>query len=150
MSTQAELSEALGSILKDPALKGRLSKEQRSTIKAAKDFVFTNGVPASQPKSEPPKAQAGDAKMGKNTLSLKWGTLKSWHFDSKKGKKLLKEYESIGASMSAAMQNDTQRQKEIVCELIDLCDEDSIYLHWYGRSASKEEAKQYVMNYKQP
>lgn len=84
----------------------------------------------------------------KNTLTLKWGTLKRWHFDSEKGHALLKEYDEIGSSSSAMMQKDTPRQKEIICELIDECDGETIYLDWDGKDVSKQEAKDYVMNYK--
>lgn len=86
-------------------------------------------------------------KEPKNVLSLKWGGLKSWHFEKPEALKLLEEHEFIGMSASAAMQHNTPRQKEIICALIDLCDEDSIYLHWHGKYVNKEEAKQYVMNY---
>ena len=83
-----------------------------------------------------------------NYLTLKWGTLKSCDFtNSEKGKELLKEYREIGSSFSAMAQNDTPRQKEIICELIDLCDGDTIYLDWDGEDVSKEKAKEYVMNY---
>ena len=83
-----------------------------------------------------------------NYLTLKWGTLKSWDFsNSKKGKKFLKEYYEIGSSVSAMAQKDTQRQKEIICELIDLCDSDTIYLDWDGKDVNKDEAKKYVLNY---
>ena len=83
-----------------------------------------------------------------NYLTLKWGTLKSWNFtNSEKVKELLKEYCEIGSSISAMVQNDTPRQKEIICELIDLCDGDTIYLEWDGEDVSKEKAKEYVMNY---
>jgi hypothetical protein len=83
-----------------------------------------------------------------NYLTLKWGTLKSWDFTgSEKGKKLLKEYNKIGSSISAMAQKDTQRQKEIICELIDLCDGDTIYLDWDGEDVTKEKAKEYVLNY---
>lgn len=82
-----------------------------------------------------------------NYLTLKWGTLKSWRFDSEKGKELLKEYVELGSSFSAMAQNDTPRQKEIICELIDLSDGDTIYLDWGGKDVSKEEAKKYVMEY---
>lgn len=83
-----------------------------------------------------------------NYLTLKWGTLKSWDFtNSEKGKVLLKEYREISSSFSAMAQNDTQRQKEIICELIDLCDGDTIYLDFDGEYVSKEKAKEYVMNY---
>jgi hypothetical protein len=82
-----------------------------------------------------------------NQLSLKWGTLKSWDFsESEKGKELLKEYVEIGSSMSAMMQKDTPRQKEIIYELIDLC-ESEILLEWDNIYVSKEEAKEYVKNY---
>lgn len=83
-----------------------------------------------------------------NYLTLKWGTLKSWDFTgSEKGKALLKEYNEIGSSFSAMAQKDTQRQKEIICELIDLCDGDTIYLDWDGDDVTKDKAKEYVLNY---
>jgi hypothetical protein len=82
-----------------------------------------------------------------NYLTLKWGTLKSWCFEnSEKGQELLKEYHEIGSCWSAMSQKDTPRQKEIICELIDLCDGDTIYLEWDGKDVSKAEAKEYVMN----
>jgi len=84
----------------------------------------------------------------KNYLTLKWGTLKSWHFDSEKGKSLCKEYVEIGSSYSAMAQKDTPRQTEIICELIDECDGDTIFLEWDGNDVSKQEAKEYVMNYR--
>jgi len=84
----------------------------------------------------------------KNYLTLKWGTLKSWNFThSEKGQTLLKEYNEIDSSFSAMAQRDTPRQKEIICELIDLCDGDTIYLDWDGEYVSKEKAKAYVMDY---
>lgn len=83
-----------------------------------------------------------------NYITLKFGTLKSWDFTgSEKGAKLLSEYDSIGSSLSLILQKDTRRQKEIICELIDLCDEESIFLDWDGEGTSKEKAKQYVMSY---
>jgi hypothetical protein len=82
------------------------------------------------------------------TLSLKWGTLKNWNFKgNKKGKELLKEYCEIGSSISAMDQRDTPRQKEIICELIDLCTAKTIYLDWDGKRVPKEEAKKYVLEY---
>ena len=84
----------------------------------------------------------------KNYLTLKWGTLKSWDFThSEKGQELLREYAQIGSYFSAMTQRDTPRQKEIICELIDLCDGDTIYLDWDGKDVSKQEAKDYVLNY---
>lgn len=85
----------------------------------------------------------------KNTLTLKWGTLKSWHFESDKGKALLSEYMEIGSCYSAMAQKDTPRQKQIICELIDECAGDTIYLDWDGKDVPKQEAKEYVLNYGQ-
>ena len=83
-----------------------------------------------------------------NYLTLKWGTLKSWDFtNSGKGQELLGEYTDIGMSFSAMNQDDTPRQKEIICELIDLCDGDKIYLEYDDKYVSKKEAKEYVKNY---
>jgi hypothetical protein len=80
-------------------------------------------------------------------LSLKWGTLKACHFHSNEAMKLLKEYSEIGSSLSAMSQHDTPRQKEIICELIDIGNFDTVYLDWDNRHVSKTEAKKYVMEY---
>lgn len=82
-------------------------------------------------------------------LTLKWGTLKAWNFKgSEQGMELLRRYNEIGSSISAACQHDTPEQKEIVCQLIDECDDPAgIYLDWSGKYVSKDEAKFYVMTY---
>lgn len=79
-------------------------------------------------------------------LTLKWGTLKEWELTSKRGKELQEEYDKIGSSFSAIHQKDTPRQKEIICEMIDLVPGE-IYLEWDGKYVTKEAAKTYVMNY---
>jgi len=81
-------------------------------------------------------------------LVLKWGTLKEWNFHSKKAKSLLKEYSKIGfASGGRMMQEDTPRQKEIICELIDEGNFDYVFNDWTSRKMNKERAKRYVLNY---
>jgi hypothetical protein len=81
-----------------------------------------------------------------DSLTLKWGTLKSWDIHSEKGKALLRRYHEIGSSLSAMAQKDTTEQKDIICQLIDCCAGD-IYLDWDGEYVSKEKAKEYVRNY---
>ena len=89
-----------------------------------------------------------ETKTTKSELTLKWGTLKSWKFSGNEpAVKLIKEYHEIGSSFGAMTQQDTPRQKEIICGLIDLCDGDTIYLEWNGKDVTKQEAKDYVMNY---
>lgn len=83
---------------------------------------------------------------GEGHILLKWGTLKSCDFKDEKSKELFKEYCSIGSSVSAMSQKDTERQKEIICELIDLC-EGVLQEDWNGKYLTKKEAKEYVMNY---
>lgn len=80
-------------------------------------------------------------------LTLKWGTLKSWHFHSEKGKKLLQEYGKLGMSMGAMSQKDTPRQKEIICELIDEGNFDYVWNDWNDKKMTKKQAKKYVMEY---
>lgn len=80
-------------------------------------------------------------------LSLKWGTLKSWRIHTDEQRDLLRRYYELGASMSAMLQRDTPEQKDIICRLIDLCGAPTIYLDWDDKDVSKEDAKQYVMNY---
>lgn len=83
----------------------------------------------------------------KDYLALKWGTLKSWEFHSKKGQLLLKKYFSLGASMGAMSQHDTPEQKEIICQLIDEGNFKKVFLDWDGKYISKEKAKKYVLEY---
>lgn len=81
-------------------------------------------------------------------LTLKWGTIKSWSFKGNdKAVSLLEEYFKIGSSTSAMCQQDTSRQKEIICELIDAGNFDTVYLDWSGDYLDKEKAKDYVLNY---
>lgn len=82
-----------------------------------------------------------------DSLSLKWGTLKSWDIHSETGRALLKRYFEIGASGGAMTQMDTPEQKDIICQLIDGCAGDTIYLDWDNEDVPKEEAKDYVKNY---
>lgn len=84
----------------------------------------------------------------KDYISLKWGTLKAWNIQSEKAKKVLRKYQSLGTSISAMTQNDTHEQKDLICELIDASNVDTIYLDWDGIDISKEEAKKYVRDYK--
>jgi len=85
--------------------------------------------------------------MEKYSLTIKWGTLKAWDFHSDKAISLLKEYAKLGSSMSAIAQHDNPRQKEILCELIDEGNFETVWLDWDGKEVSKEEAKLYVMGY---
>lgn len=94
-----------------------------------------------------PEAGAQVERVVSDYLTLKWGTLKAWNLTSQKGRELLEKYVSLGASMSAMAQNDTQEQKEIICQMIDECGAAEISLDWDGEYVSKDEAKKYVMNY---
>lgn len=82
----------------------------------------------------------------KESISLKWGTLKSWDLKTEASVAAAQKYADLGMSMSAMMQHDTPEQKEALCELIDILD-GTIYLDWDGKYVTKEEAKEYVLNY---
>lgn len=83
-------------------------------------------------------------------LALKWGSLKRWKIKSERGQELLQQYFSLGVCASAIMQKDTPEQKRLICEIIDECSADTVYLDWEGVEVSKEEAKHYVMQCGQP
>ncbi len=53
-------------------------------------------------------------------------------------------------SASAMCQHDTPEQKELICQIIDMCGAETIYLDWDGIEVSKDEAKKYVREYGQP
>lgn len=79
-----------------------------------------------------------------DSISLKWGTLKTWNIHGEKGRELLKKYHSLGSSASAMCQKDTPEQKELICQIIDECNAETIYLDWDDVDVSKEQAKKYV------
>lgn len=88
----------------------------------------------------------------KDHLTLKWGTLKSWDFQSKRAlskgaQELFAEYGRLGCSPGAATQHDTPEQKKIICKLIDAGNFTRVFLDWEGKYVSKTEAKKYVMSY---
>jgi len=80
-------------------------------------------------------------------ITLKWGTLKSWRLTNPALDPLIEEYnQEGGTNMSAMAQRDTLRQKEIICEMIDIIGK-PVPNNWTGEEMSVEEAKQYVMEY---
>lgn len=85
------------------------------------------------------------------SLTLKWGTLKSWNVETEASKAALQKYWDGGlVSASAIMQHNTPAQTEAVIELIDVIECDEICLDWTGEWVTKEKAKEYVRNYKRP
>jgi hypothetical protein len=86
--------------------------------------------------------------MSTDSLSLKWGTLKSWDLKSEPALAAAKAYFDAGKVMGSAMlQHDTPEQVEAICNLIDALDAETVFLEWDGADVSKEEAKAYVRGY---
>jgi hypothetical protein len=81
----------------------------------------------------------------KNSLTLKWGTVKGWSLHTDEARAAMDKWSSYGVSMSAMLQKDTPEQQQALLDLIDLMDE--IYLDWDGRYVTREQAKEYVLNY---
>ena len=80
------------------------------------------------------------------SLLLKWGTIKGWELTTEKSKGIVKRYIDSGVSYGAAQQRDTPEQKQMICELIDAIDGE-IENDWTGETMTKDEAKDYVLNY---
>jgi hypothetical protein len=80
-------------------------------------------------------------------LRLKWGSVKGWSDLSESSVELLKEYYKEGVPMSAMMDHPTEDRIEILCRLIDNID-GTIYNDWEGTEMTKDEAKDYVRNYR--
>lgn len=80
-------------------------------------------------------------------ITLKWGTLKAWRLTNPALDPLIEEYNKEGGSnISAMAQRDTPRQKEIICEMIEIIGK-PVYNDWSGEEMTIEEAKKYVMEY---
>lgn len=82
-------------------------------------------------------------------LLLKWGGIKGWSNMTDAQLAILQRWNDEGVSMSAAMQVNTDKHKAIICELIDTMEDGQIFNDWSGDSYTKEEAKKYVMEFKQ-
>lgn len=82
----------------------------------------------------------------KDYLLLKWKGLKWYDYSTnEEAKKLIKELYDIWISSSAITQKNTERQKEILCNLIDITDW-YIQNDWEWNYYTKEEAKEYILN----
>jgi len=87
--------------------------------------------------------------MGKQDyLLLKWGTIKGYSLkNSPETFELMKQYYDDGVCMSVAMQEDSDRQKELIIKMIDSFS-GTISNDWDGTVyTNKEDAKKYVLNY---
>ena len=81
----------------------------------------------------------------KNSLVLKWGTVKGWQIETEEAKAALQKWVDFGVSMSAMSHEDSPEQKQALLDAIDFMDE--IWLDWEGKKVSREEAKNYIRNY---
>lgn len=71
-----------------------------------------------------------------------------WDLKTPEQMELLEQYDNEGMSAGAATQNDSKKQKKILCELIDtITNPRGIFLDWDGVYVSKTKAKKYVMDY---
>lgn len=87
------------------------------------------------------------SETGNESLLLKWGTLKGWDLKTEKSKAAAQKYLDMGMSLGAMSQNDSPEQKQALCDLIDAIDGE-IQNDWSGEMMSKEQAKDYVLNYR--
>jgi hypothetical protein len=90
--------------------------------------------------------------MTEQYLLLKWGTLKGWNVkDNAKAMEALERYHADPTSMSAAMQHDTDAQRQALFDLIDAMPDDApIQSDWSGETFTRETAKQYIADYGKP
>jgi len=85
--------------------------------------------------------------MPQDSITLKWGTLKAWTIKTPEAKALLEKWANLGYSYGAMTQHDTPEQKELLCQMIDASNVETVYLDWDGKEVSKQEAKEYIHNY---
>jgi hypothetical protein len=82
------------------------------------------------------------------SLLLKWGTVKGWNGLSETSQEIMKRYFADGMVVSAMADRPDDGRKAILCELIDQLD-GQIQNDWSGEIMSKDEAKKYVLEYRQ-
>ena len=84
----------------------------------------------------------------RESLTLKWGVVKSWSLRQETTRALLQKYADLGWSGSGMTQPNTEEHRRVLCDLIDALNADTICLDWTGEDATKEAAKKYVMEYR--
>lgn len=80
-------------------------------------------------------------------IILKWGTLKGWGNLTDEQTDTLQRYADLGSSMSAMAQRDTDEQKRLLCEAINLFEDGQVFLDWDGIAVTKETGVKYIMEY---
>jgi hypothetical protein len=79
-------------------------------------------------------------------LCLKFGALKSWNIDPEgDAAPIMSEY--LDHFLDFRGQVSSPEQREMLCKLIDAVSTETIVGDWDGKLMSKDEAKEYVMNY---
>jgi len=87
--------------------------------------------------------------MERETLRLKWGSVKGWDNLSDSGAAALQKWADLGTSMSAATHPRTDEHKAALCDAIDVIAGNGgmIWNDWNGAEMSADDAKRYVMEY---
>lgn len=80
-----------------------------------------------------------------NSLTLKWGSAKAWRLETEEARAAMQKWIDFGHGGSAAMHHDSPEQQQALLEVIDHADE--IWLDWDDKKVTREEAKEYVLNY---
>jgi hypothetical protein len=83
-----------------------------------------------------------------NSVTLKWGSLKSWNLETDDAIAAVKKWGDYVVSLSAMCQRDTPEQKQALIDAMDFMDE--IWLDWEDKQVTREEAKEYIRNYGKP
>lgn len=84
----------------------------------------------------------------RDSLTLKWGTLKACDIKTESAWAAAQKYFDAGEQSAGAMtQHDAPEQKAALCDLIDAVNCETIDNDWTGEAMSKDAAKSYVMEY---
>lgn len=84
--------------------------------------------------------------MGKEQLTLKWGTVKGWDRMTDASVEIMERFFKDGEPFSAMADRPNEDRRRMLCELIDQLDGE-IWNDWDGVTMTKDDAKKYVMTY---
>ncbi len=86
--------------------------------------------------------------MSESTLYLKWGSYKGFYGKlNDQTLSLLNKYFEYSVNISAILQKDTLEQQKLLLDAIDAHD-GKIVNDWSGEEMTKEQAKEYIVNYR--
>jgi len=80
-----------------------------------------------------------------NSITLRFGTVKTWLLDGKEARDALQKWADHGINIGIVSHKDTPEQQQDLLNALEFMDK--IWLDWHEVEVTKEEARKYILDY---